>query len=125
MDKIDVRNISPAEFVSENTPPTIIVIGREDTVTPIEGSQLFKKNMDKHKNECKLILYDGVGHLFTPSSEPDNGWPNPDKKNQTYCTKGNGCLFKKTQLHSIAMKYFTSILFIQTVLIIRYLIYFF
>ena len=36
--------------------------------------------MDRMGNECQLIIYDNVGHLFTPSSEPDNGWPNPDKK---------------------------------------------
>ena len=79
-DKIDVKNISPAEFVSQNTPPSIIVIGRDDTVTPIEGSELYKANMDKHTNECELVVYDGVGHLFTPSTEPDDGWPNPDEK---------------------------------------------
>lgn len=79
-DKIDVKEISPAEFISENTPPTIIVIGRDDTVTPLEGSELFKNNMDKHHNQCELVVYDGVGHLFTPSSEPDDGWPNPDEK---------------------------------------------
>lgn len=95
LDKINVRNISPAEFVSKNTPPTIIVIGRDDTVTPIEGSQLFKKNMDKHKNECKLIIYDGVGHLFTPSSEPDNGWPNPDKKISLTAQKEMDAFLKK------------------------------
>lgn len=80
LDKINVKNLSPAEFVSENTPPTIIVIGKDDTVTPLQGSEVFKKNMDKYKNECELIVYEGVGHLFTPSSEPDDGWPNPDKK---------------------------------------------
>ncbi len=79
-DNISVRDISPAESVSEGTPPTIIVIGKDDTVTPLEGSELFKKNMDKHKIQCDLVVYDGVGHLFTPSSEPDNGWPNPDKE---------------------------------------------
>ncbi len=79
-DKIDVREISPAEFVSENTPPTIIVIGKDDTVTPLQGSEQYKNNMDKYKNQCELIIYDGVGHLFTPSSEPDDGWPNPDEK---------------------------------------------
>ena len=66
--------------MSENTPPTIIVIGKDDTVTPLEGSELFKENMDEHRNECEVIIYDGVGHLFTPSTEPDDGWPNPDKK---------------------------------------------
>lgn len=80
LNKIDVRNISPAEFVTKNTPPTIIVIGRDDTVTPLKGAELFKKNMDTYNNKCELIIYDGVGHLFTPSSEPDDGWPNPDKK---------------------------------------------
>ena len=29
-------------------------------------------------NDCELVIYENVGHLFTPSSEPDNGWPNPD-----------------------------------------------
>jgi acetyl esterase len=24
----------------------------------------------------------GIGHLFTPSSEPDDQWPNPDPKIQ-------------------------------------------
>ncbi|NRB64679.1 MAG: alpha/beta hydrolase [Saprospiraceae bacterium] len=80
LDKVNVKNISPAEFVSENTPPTLILIGKHDTVTPLRGSELFKKNMDKHNNECELIVYEGVGHLFTPSSEPDDGWPNPDKE---------------------------------------------
>lgn len=79
-EKINVREISPAEFVSEQTPPTLIVIGKDDTVTPLEGSELYKKNMEKYNNECQLVIYDGVGHLFTPSSEPDDGWPNPDEK---------------------------------------------
>ncbi len=80
LDKITVENLSPAEHVSENTPPTIIVMGRTDTVTPLEGSKLYQSNMDKYGNECKLVVYDGVGHLFTPATEPDDGWPNPDKK---------------------------------------------
>jgi len=29
-------------------------------------------------NSSKLIVYDDVGHLFTPSTESDSGWPNPD-----------------------------------------------
>ncbi len=78
--KINVMDISPAESVSKNTPPSIIVIGRDDTVTPLSGSELFKKNMDTYSNQCELIVYDDVGHLFTPSTEPDDGWPNPDMK---------------------------------------------
>lgn len=80
LDKINVKDLSPAEFVSETTPPTLIVIGKDDTVTPLSGLMVFKTNMTKFNNECKLVIYDGVGHLFTPSSEPDDGWPNPDKE---------------------------------------------
>ncbi len=79
-DKIEVANLSPAEFVSGTTPPTIIVIGRTDTVTPLKGSEIFHTNMLEFGNDSELHVYEGVGHLFTPSSEPDDGWPNPDKK---------------------------------------------
>jgi len=95
LDKINVKNISPAEFVSKETPPTIIVIGKEDTVTPLKGSELFKNNMDTYKNECELIVYDGVGHLFTPSSEPDDGWPNPDEKIRIDAQNKMDAFFKK------------------------------
>ena len=61
-------------------PPTIIVIGRDDTVTPLKYSEFFRDEMIKYGNSCELHIYDGVGHLFTPSSEPDDDWPNPDKQ---------------------------------------------
>lgn len=80
LDKIKVENLSPAERVSDSTPPTIIVFGREDTVTPLSGSELFQNNMNEFGNEVELHIYDGVGHLFTPATEPDDGWPNPDKE---------------------------------------------
>ncbi len=35
-----------------------------------------------HGNCCELHIYDGVGHLFTPSSMPDNRWPRPDQEIQ-------------------------------------------
>ncbi|MEM8892913.1 MAG: alpha/beta hydrolase [Bacteroidota bacterium] len=79
-DKIEVEKISPAEHVSKETPASIIVIGKTDTVTPIEGAELYHKNMLAKGNDSELHIYEGVGHLFTPSSEPDDDWPNPDKK---------------------------------------------
>lgn len=79
LNKIKVKDLSPAEFVTKSTPPSLILIGREDTVTPLEGSLIYRDNMLKYDNDCNLIIYDDVGHLFTPASEPDDGWPNPDK----------------------------------------------
>lgn len=71
---------SPAEHMQGEMPPSIIIVGRDDTVTPLGESELFHENMLKYGNESYLNIYDGVGHLFTPSDQPDNGWPNPDKE---------------------------------------------
>ena len=79
LDKGNPINYSPAESIKENMPPSIIVIGRDDTITPLKGSELFHNNMLKYGNISFLHIYDGVGHLFTPSDQPDNGWPKPDK----------------------------------------------
>ena len=81
-DKIAI-NYSPAEHVINNMPPSIIVVGNDDSVTPVEQSKLFHNNMIEHANESYLFIYDGVGHLFTPSDQPDGGYPNPDKKIRT------------------------------------------
>lgn len=73
-------DFSPAQHIRENMPPSIIVIGRDDTVTPLIYSEYFQDEMLKHGNICNLHIYNGVGHLFTPSDQPDNGRPNPDKE---------------------------------------------
>ena len=71
---------SPAENIKGSLPPSIIVVGKDDTVTPVEESVLFHNNTLKYGNISYLHIYDGVGHLFTPSDQPDNEWPNPDKE---------------------------------------------
>jgi acetyl esterase/lipase len=76
------REYSPDEHVREGLPATIILQGRTDTVTPLAGSQRFCDRMREAGNRCDLHVYDGVGHLFTPSTEPDDGMPNPDPKVQ-------------------------------------------
>lgn len=71
---------------SGGLPPTIIVEGRNDSVTPLKGVQLFYEKMIAKGNYCELWIYDGVGHLFTPSSMPDNGDPYPDPEIQKKAT---------------------------------------
>lgn len=61
-------------------PPAIILQGREDTVTPLAGAQRFYERMRAAGNPCELHVYDDVGHLFTPATESDKGWPNPDRQ---------------------------------------------
>jgi acetyl esterase/lipase len=80
LDRGDPITYSPAENIKGSLPPSIIVVGKEDTVTPVMESELFHSNMLKYNNTSYLYIYDGVGHLFTPSDQPDNRWPNPDKE---------------------------------------------
>ena len=77
-----VSSANPLEHVRSGLPPTIILQGRDDTVTPLDGVQLFHDQMVAHRNHCELFIYDGVGHLFTPNTMPDNREPHPDKKVQ-------------------------------------------
>ena len=77
-DRGDVAEISPDRKVRRGMPPTLLLQGRTDTVTPLKGTQAFHEAMLEAGNECELIVYDGVGHLLTPAGQPDDGWPKPD-----------------------------------------------
>jgi acetyl esterase len=77
--KATVDEVNPVEHVRAGLPPVIILEGRDDTVTPLEGVQRFADRMKSAGNRCELWVYDSVGHLFTPSSIPDYGWPQPDQ----------------------------------------------
>lgn len=76
--KGDPRDLSPDEHVRAALPPTVIVTGRQDTVTPLRGVQVFADRMQAAGNRCELHVFDGVGHLFTPAGTPDDGYPKPD-----------------------------------------------
>lgn len=76
--KGDPHDLSPDEHVRSGLPPTVIVTGRQDTVTPLPGVQAFADRMQAAGNRCELHVFDGVGHLFTPVGTPDDGYPKPD-----------------------------------------------
>jgi len=79
---VSAASLSPLEFVVKGLPPTILLQGRDDTVTPLKGTQLFYDKMNECGNYCELWIYDNVGHLFTPSHLNDRGQPKPDKEIQ-------------------------------------------
>jgi len=56
---------SPVEHVGPSTPPTSIVIGDKDTLTPLSGSRGFCENLTEQGPACELNIYPGVGHLLT------------------------------------------------------------
>lgn len=76
--KCKASEISPDRHVHPGMPPTIIVEGRQDTVTPLSGVKAFTETMKDAGNRCELYVFDGAGHLFTPEGTPDDGYPQPD-----------------------------------------------
>lgn len=72
------HDISPDEHVRKGLPPTLILQGSVDTVTPLKGVERFCERMRAAGNACEIHVYEGFGHLFTPAGIPDDGWPRPD-----------------------------------------------
>ncbi len=77
--KTKTEDVSPDMHIRPGLPPTIIVQGRNDSVTPLFAVNKFVNGMKAAGNQCEIVVYENVGHLFTPSTEPDDGYPNPDK----------------------------------------------
>ncbi len=74
----DVASISPLAHVRVGLPPTLILQGNIDTVTPLAGAESFAARMLLAGNRCELHVYRGVGHLFTPAGVSDASRPQPD-----------------------------------------------
>jgi acetyl esterase/lipase len=60
-----VAAYSPVEHVGLSTPPTSIVQGAEDTVTPLAGARRYCERLVGTGIVCDLHVYEGVGHLLT------------------------------------------------------------
>lgn len=75
---------SPVEHVGKSTPPTSIVHGAEDTLTPLKGAQRFCDAVTKAGGVCELNVYEGVGHLLSRnlSNQEDDYDPDPEKRAQ-------------------------------------------
>ena len=56
---------SPAQHVGPAPPPTTIVHGEEDTLTPLAGAKRFCDRVIERGVACELNVYEGVGHLLT------------------------------------------------------------
>jgi acetyl esterase/lipase len=78
-DRARAQDLSPDAHVREGMPPTLILQGDVDTVTPLAGVRRFCERMRAANNRCELEVYEGFGHLFTPAGTPDGGQPAPDR----------------------------------------------
>ena len=77
--RAEVKDYSPVEHVRASTPPTSIVHGEKDTLTPLAGSQRYCDRLKSLGGTCKLNVYPGVGHLLTRNlaNQEDDFDPDP------------------------------------------------
>ncbi len=80
--KVNPQDYSPVDHIRPGLPPAIILQGRDDSVTPLQDVQLFHDTLIAAGNSCEMWIYEHVGHLFTPTSLGDSGWPRPDPEVQ-------------------------------------------
>lgn len=57
--------LSPIAQATTGMPPTIIVQGDRDTLTPLAGAQRFCLNITMTRGQCELRVYSELGHLLT------------------------------------------------------------
>ena len=65
-DRIGERypEISPMHNIKKGTPSTIVFLGTNDDLIPIETAQRYKKKMEESGCRCDLFLYEGQKHGF-------------------------------------------------------------
>ncbi len=66
------RSFSPIHNLKKDAPPTVIFLGTEDELIPVETVQYYKTVMEKVGSTCELFLHEGEGHGFFNYSHFDN-----------------------------------------------------
>jgi acetyl esterase len=63
------RELSPRHLVRPGLPPTLVLHGTRDTVTPVVGAKAFHEAMQKVGNRSELVLHEGGGHSYMMRTE--------------------------------------------------------
>lgn len=56
--------ISPMHNIKKETPPTLVLLGAEDELIPVETAENYKRRMEALDLRCDLHLYKGKPHGF-------------------------------------------------------------
>lgn len=58
------KEISPLHNVTDTTPPTIVLLGSQDQLVPVETAERFSERAQQAGVRCDVHLYEGEGHGF-------------------------------------------------------------
>lgn len=68
---MDYKDFSPLHNILPGAPPTILFLGTEDRLIPVETAEYYRMVMEKVGSRCELFLYEGQGHgFFNHGKEP-------------------------------------------------------
>ena len=59
-----MRQVSPIEYVSAATPPTLLLHGTSDTVVPPRQSRRYEERLKQAGVECRLVPVPDAQHNF-------------------------------------------------------------
>ena len=66
------KRFSPIHNIETGAPPTILFLGTEDQLIPVETAKYYQKVMERVGSRCELKLYKGEGHGFFNYRKFDN-----------------------------------------------------
>ena len=58
------KDFSPLHNIKKNAPPTILFLGTNDALVPVETARYYQKAMEIAGSRCELQLYEGEPHGF-------------------------------------------------------------
>lgn len=64
------RELSPLHQVRAGLPPTLVLHGIRDTITPITGAKAFAEAMVKAGNACELVQHARGNHSYMMRTQP-------------------------------------------------------
>ena len=59
-----MNDVFPMQNISENAPPTIILVGTEDRILSVSTVKKYQSTMQSFGNRCDVVLYQDQGHAF-------------------------------------------------------------
>jgi acetyl esterase len=61
----NVDAYSPIRHIDDSTPPTLIIQGERDSITPTDAAHRFCDAMHAHHRVCELAVYANTGHVLS------------------------------------------------------------
>ena len=56
------KEISPIDHIDDQSPPSMVLLGTEDTFIPVETAKRFERLMSQNGRRCDLHIYEGAKH---------------------------------------------------------------